>query len=361
MVTIEEVLAAYLDCRRRKRNKQSALAFEANLPRNIYTLTQELNDGSYAIGPSRCFVVTKPAPREVWAASFRDRVVHHVLYNRMAPVFIPTFSAASSACLPGRGTLYGSRRLERFIRRGTQNWQKEMYFVQMDISNFFVSIQKDILSRLHAKKITCAWTRQLAEQILRHDPTQDYVLSGDHALLDLVPPHKSLFNTHPCMGLPIGNLPSQFDANIYMDVLDQYVQHKIKPFGYVRYVDDFVLVDHDIELIKDAKDDIEQFLWEQLLLTLNPTKTKIGSVRQGVDFVGRVIQPHRTTPRPRLERNAMQAIKTGQSTAQGITSSLGLMRQSKSHYARLRVCREALRQGYVVDTRGTKVLDYANR
>lgn len=361
MVTIEEVLTAYLDCRKHKRNKQSALAFEANLPRNIYTLTQELNDGGYVIGASRCFVVTKPAPREVWAASFRDRVVHHVLCNRMAPLFIPAFSAASSACLKGRGTLYGSRRLERFIRRGTQNWQKEMYFVQMDISNFFVSIQKDILSRLHAKKITCAWTLKLAEQILRHDPTQDYVFSGDRALLDLVPPHKSLFNTPPFMGLPIGNLPSQFDANIYMDVLDQHVQHTIKPFGYVRYVDDFVLVDHDIELIKDAKDDIEQFLWERLLLTLNPAKTKINSVHHGIDFVGRVIHPHRTTPRHRLERGVRQAIKTGQSTAAGITSSLGLMRQSKSHHARLRVCRDALRLGYVVDPRGTKALGHANR
>ena len=208
MVTIEEVLAAYFDCRKHKRNKQSAVAFEANLPHNIYTLAQELNDGSYTIGVSRCFVVTTPTPREVWAASFRDRVVHHVLYNRTAPIFIPTFSAASSACLPGRGTLYGSKRLERFIRSGTQNWQKEMYFLQMDISNFFVSIQKDILSRLHAKKIHCPWTLRLVEQVLRHDPTQNYTFSGDRAKLALVPPHKSLFNTHPCMGLPIGNLPS---------------------------------------------------------------------------------------------------------------------------------------------------------
>ena len=361
MVTIEEVLAAYFDCRKHKRNKQSAVAFEANLPHNIYTLAQELSDGSYTIGVSRCFVVTTPTPREVWAASFRDRVVHHVLYNRTAPIFIPTFSAASSACLPGRGTLYGSKRLERFIRSGTQNWQKEMYFLQMDISNFFVSIQKDILSRLHAQKIHCPWTLRLVEQVLRHDPTQNYTFSGDRAKLALVPPHKSLFNTHPCMGLPIGNLPSQFDANIYMDVLDQYVQHTIKPQGYVRYVDDFVLVDTDIEKIKNAKDAIEQFLWERLLLLPNPTKTKMGSVYQGVDFVGRVILPHRTTPRRRLERNAMQDIRSGQSTAESITSRLGLMRQSKSYAARQRVVREALRLGYTVDPRGTKVFDYGQR
>lgn len=361
MVTIEEVLQAYLDCRKRKRSKPTAVDFEANLPRNICQLVQELNDGSYTIGASRCFVVTGPAPREVWAASFRDRVVHHVLYNRMAPLFIPTFSAGSCACLPGRGTLYGSQRLERFIRSGTQNWQGEMYFVQMDVSNFFVSIQKDILSRLHAQKIQCHWTLQLAEQVLRHDPTQNYVFSGDRAKLALVPPHKSLFNTHPSMGLPIGNLPSQFDANIYMNELDQYVQHKIKPAGYVRYVDDFVLVDCDIERIKDAKDEVEQFLWERLLLNLNPTKTKMGSVYEGVDFVGRVIKPHHTTPRRRLQANATQAIKTGQATAEGLTSTLGIMRQSKSHHARLRLCRDALKAGFVVDTRATKVIKHVGR
>ena len=87
----------------------------------------------------------------------------------------------------------------------------------------------------------------------------------------------------------------------------------------------------------------------------------MGSVYQGVDFVGRVILPHRTTPRHRLERNAMQDIRSGQSTAESITSRLGLMRQSKSYAARQRVVREALRLGYTVDPRGTKVFDYGQR
>ena len=355
MVTTEEVLQAYLDCRKRKRNKASAIEFESRLSRNIYNLTQELNSGEYQIGMSRCFVVTHPSPREVWAAAFRDRVVHHVLFNRIAPLFIPTFVAGSSACLEGRGTLYGSQRLERIIRSGTESWSKELYFLQMDISNFFVSIQKDIISELHAKKIRCPWTLQLSEQILRHDPTTNYVFSGDISSLELVPQHKSLSNTPACMGLAIGNLPSQFDANIYMNVLDQYVVHKVRPFGYVRYVDDFVLVDHDIEKLKAARDEIEQALWEKLLLTTNPTKTQMNSVYNGIDFVGRVIRPYRTTPRPRMVKNAIKAIRTGQSTAQGITSSLGLMRQSKSHRTRARVCRAALKAGYSCDMKFTKV------
>ena len=359
MVTTEEVLQAYLDCRKRKRNKASAIEFESRLSSNIYKLTSELNSGEYRIGTSRCFVVKHPSPREVWAASFRDRVVHHVLFNRIAPLFIPTFVAGSSACLEGRGTLYGSRRLEKIIRSGTESWNKELYFLQMDISNFFVSIQKDIISELYAKTIQCPWTLRLAEQILRHDPTTDYVFSGDTRNLNLVPKHKSLFNTPSCIGLAIGNLPSQFDANIHMNVIDQHIVHKIKPFGYVRYVDDFVLVDPDIELIKAAKDEIERVLWEKLILMPNPTKTKMNSVYQGVDFVGRVIKPYRTIPRARLELNAIKSIKSGSSTDQGITSSLGIMRQSKSHDARARVCRVALKAGYSCDMRFTKVARYA--
>lgn len=357
-VTTQEVLQAYLDCRSRKRSGAAAQIFESQVAKNIAALTRDLNRGEYEIGVTRCFVVTHPSPREVWAATFRDRVVHHVLYNRMAPLFTPTFVAGSSACLPGRGTLYGSKRLERTILSGTEDWTKELYFLQMDISNFFVSIQKDILSDLHSRKIRCPWTLELSEQILRHDPTTNYVFSGDPNLLSLVPPHKSLFNTPSFMGLAIGNLPSQFDANIYMNVFDQYVVHKIKPFGYVRYVDDFILVDHDIELLKAAKDEIEQVLWEKLLLTPNPTKTKMNSVFQGVDFVGRVIKPYRTIPRARLENNVMKSIRSGESTAEGVTSSLGIMRQSKSHHARARVCRAALKAGYSCDMKFTKVMEH---
>lgn len=355
-VTTQEVLQAYLDCRKQKRTKPVAQIFEAQAAKNIASLTRELNSGEYEIGRTRCFVVLNPSPREVWAASFRDRVVHHLLYNRIAPLFIPSFSAASSACLPGRGTLYGSRRLESFIRRGTEDWTKDLYFLQMDVSNFFVSIQKDILSALQNKKITCPWTAALSDKILWHDPTSNYALSGDTSSIGLVPKHKSLFSVPSFMGLPIGNLPSQFGANVYMNVIDQYIDHKIKPFGYVRYVDDLVLVDRDYSLLLAAKDAIEQVLWERLSLTVNPKKTKLGSVYAGIDFVGRVIRPYRTAPRPRVEHNAKRLMASGEATAERITSSLGVMRQSKSYNARLRVCRIALKAGYSVEVKMTKVM-----
>ena len=117
-----ELVEAYLDCRRTKRNSNAALAFEIDLERNLRRLHDELADGSYRPGRSLCFVITRPKPREVWASEFRDRVVHHLLYNHIGPRFERSFIADSCACIKGRGTLYAAQRLEAKIRSITQNW-----------------------------------------------------------------------------------------------------------------------------------------------------------------------------------------------------------------------------------------------
>lgn len=103
--SFEALVRAYTDCRRHKRNSTSALAFEAHLERNLCNLHERLTDRSYRPGRSVCFVVTHPKPREVWAADFADRVVHHLAYNEIAPAFHAAFTADSCACIPGRGTL----------------------------------------------------------------------------------------------------------------------------------------------------------------------------------------------------------------------------------------------------------------
>ena len=116
-----ELVQAYYDCRRSKRNSNSALAFEMNLEQNLAELHRDLVTGRYRPGRSICFVVTRPKAREVWAADFRDRIVHHLLYNRIGPRIESSFIADSCACIPGRGTLYAGKRLEAKIRSQTQN------------------------------------------------------------------------------------------------------------------------------------------------------------------------------------------------------------------------------------------------
>jgi hypothetical protein len=168
-----DLVQAYFDCRQTKRNSASALAFEQDLERNLHRLNDELQDGAYRPGRSICFVVTRPKPREVWAADFRDRIVHHLLYNRIAPRFYAGFIADSCACIPGRGTLYAAQRLESKVRSITQNWSRPAHYLKLDLANFFVSIDKPILRDLLATRITEPWWMQLAEQILFHDPRHD--------------------------------------------------------------------------------------------------------------------------------------------------------------------------------------------
>lgn len=348
---------AYLDCRRRKRNRPSALAFEARLERNLCALYDELVAGTYRPGRSICFVVTRPKPREVWAAEFRDRIVHHLLYRRIAERFHRAFSADSCACIPGRGTLYGARRLERHIRSASQNWNQRVFYLKMDLANFFVSIPKPKLWHQLCAKVHEPYWRWLAEVVLFHDPRRDFELRGDPERLALVPAHKRLCNAGADQGLPIGNLSSQFFANVFLDALDQFVKHRIGARHYIRYVDDFILVHESPQWLDAARQAIERFVAERLGVRVNPAKTVLQPVDRGVDFVGQVVRPWRRTTRKRTLRAALHRLEHMPACDLRIAgnSYFGLVRQAEaSHHEQALIARAMLRRGHVVDGRLTR-------
>ena len=171
--SFEELVQAYLDCRRTKRNTASAQAFELDQERNLARLRDELVAGTYRPGRSICFVITRPKPREVWAADFRDRIVHHLLYNRIAPRFHAGFIANSCACIPGRGTLYAATRLAHDVRSVTQNWSRPAWYLKCDLANFFVAIDKQVLFALLCNRVHEPWWRELTHLVLFHDPRTD--------------------------------------------------------------------------------------------------------------------------------------------------------------------------------------------
>ena len=333
-------MQAYLDCRRAKRNTASALLFEERLEHNLCELFDDLANGQYRPGRSICFVITRPKPREVWAAQFRDRIVHHLLYNQIAARFHAGFVAGSCACIPGRGTLYAARRLEADVRSITQNWSRPAHYLKLDLANFFVAIDKAVLHDQLATRITEPWWMWLADLVLFHDPRENVELRGRPELLARVPPHKSLFNAPDDTGLPIGNLSSQFFANVHLDTLDQFCKHRIGARHYVRYVDDFVLLHESPQWLNAAHDRIRDFLPAQLGARLNPAKTILQPVERGIDFVGHVIKPWRRTTRPRTV--AVAGHRLGSMPADEVfeagNSYLGLLRQaSHSHHDRTRI------------------------
>ncbi|MFN4360490.1 MAG: RNA-directed DNA polymerase [Hylemonella sp.] len=344
------LVQAHLDCRRNKRNSASAQAFEARAEHNLYELHEKLVSGTYRPGPSICFVITHPKPREVWAASYPDRVVHHLLYNQIAPRFHARFSADSCACIPGRGTLYAAERLEAHVRSYTQNWSRPAFYAKCDLANFFVSIDKAVLLEQLKRQVTEPWWMALAEQILMHDPRHDVEVRGNRRELGLVPPHKSLFNAPADHGLPIGNLSSQFFANVLLDDLDQFVKHQVKAPRYIRYVDDFVLLHESPQWLNQARGQIEDKLAD-LHLQLNPRKTILQPVSRGIDFVGHLIKPWHRLTRRRTVRVAMARLQDmpDDERFSAANSYLGLLRQaSHSHADQAYMARLLRRQGHAV-------------
>ena len=352
-----ELVEAYLDCRRTKRNSNAALAFEMRLESNLRRLYDELCDASYTPGRSKCFVITRPKPREVWAAAFRDRIVHHLIYNRIGPRFERSFIADSCACIKGRGTLYAAVRLEAKIRSITQNWTCPAYYLKCDLANFFVSIDKRILRDLLLAKISEPFWRELTELVLMHDPRTDFEYRGDSAMMQLVPRHKRLLEQEAHLGLPIGNLSSQFFANVYLDVLDQRAKHVLGARHYIRYVDDFLFLHESAARLNEMLADVAAFLPEQLGVQINPRKTILQPIERGIDFVGQVIKPWRRYTRRRTFREGLRqtsAMPAGELMPVA-NSYFGLLRQaSASHYDRANLANVLRDRGYIVNKQFTQ-------
>ncbi|WP_124313758.1 RNA-directed DNA polymerase [Pseudomonas chlororaphis] len=352
----EDLVQAYYDCRRRKRNTASARRYEQDMEINLLELYDDLIAGTYRPGRSICFVVTRPKAREVWAADFRDRIVHHLLYNHIGPRIERSFIADSCACIPGRGTLYAAKRLESKIRSASQNWSKPVYYLKCDLANFFVAIDKQVLLEQLAARIIEPWWRALAEQILMHDPRENYEVRSPAHLFNRVPQHKRLTAQPAHLGLPIGNLSSQFFANVYLDALDQFAKHTLKARHYIRYVDDFVFLHESPQQLNEWLARVEAFL-PRLGAKLNPSKTILQPVDRGVDFVGHVIKPWRRTTRKRSVAQALKrtAAAPAEDLRETANSYFGLLGQaSHSHKDRAALANLVLRRGHVVNGDLTK-------
>jgi retron-type reverse transcriptase len=299
-IDINELFQAYYDCRKNKRNTTNALAFEMNYESNLLRLYEEINNGTYTPSRSIAFIVQKPVKREVFAAGFRDRVVHHYIINKLNPLFEKQFIYDSYSCRVGKGTHFGIRRINKFIRQRSNNYTKDAYILKLDIEGFFMHINKNILFNSLQKFINttyCGSDKQklleLCKKIIFNNPIEGCVIKGNKSNWNDLPKTKSLFYSPANCGLPIGNLTSQIFANFYLNAFDHYIKHDLGIRFYGRYVDDFVIVHTDKEHLKSLIPIISDFLCKTLGLTLHPKKRYLQHFSKGVAFLGVVIKPHR--------------------------------------------------------------------
>jgi len=348
-LTIEEVIHAYECCRQDKRSAETAIEFEADFSRNILKIYNEVRNCTWKPAGHMCFVVKNPKLREVWASQFADRVVHHLVYNRLRPRFEPYWIATTFACIENRGTSAASDWAERAARKVSHGWSKKAYVLQADIKNFFPRIGRQRLHSLLTDRCNEDWVEHLVNEVVNVDVTQDAHFPGDSSLLQHIPYHKSLWNAEKGKGLPIGNLTSQFGANVFLDVLDQYMVRESPVRHYGRYVDDIVIMDQDLGKIKESYEKMEEILAD-LELELHPDKTSIRPIKDGFDFCGRFIKPYRTYLRNSTAKRGTQSItdlSENEHPGETVTSYLALARNCNSHSLRKRWAIAASKQGVV--------------
>jgi len=302
----ENIYRAYLKCRKNKRNSLNALEFEYNLIENLYDLKYDLQTRNYKIGKSICFLSSTPKLREVFAATFRDRVVHHLLVPSLEAYYEPKFIYDVYNNRQNRGIHLAIKRSKKFM-----NIYREGYYLQFDIKGFFYNLDKNILfkkifddvsnSNLEHKQ-EILW---LSNRIIYHNPTRNYIFKGNPKDLEKLPPHKSLFKIPNHKGLAIGNLTSQFFANVYMNDFDNYLKRVLKVRYYMRYVDDGVIFHYSKAFLEEILKEIKSYLWDNLALNLRED-VKIQKNREGLDFLGYIVRPDYILVRNRVVNNYKQ-------------------------------------------------------
>ena len=316
VIKLEELFEAYFECRKNKRNTANAIAFEIDYENNLVQLCKEINNGTYKIGRSIAFIVDKPVTREIFAADFRDRIVHHLIINKLNHLFEKQFIYDSYSCRVGKGTHFGIQRVDKFIRRCSKNYTQDCYILKLDIQGFFMHINKNILHKKLEKFIKEKYNKpdkeiilHLCKQIIYNEPTKNCIIKGKRSNWNNLPKTKSLFNSEKDCGLPIGNYTSQVFANLYMDTFDHYIKHDLNIKYYGRYVDDFILIHNSKEYLKNLIKPIREYLNQELQLKLHPKKIHLQHYSKGVKYLGAVIKPNRIYIANRTKGNFYNAIQ----------------------------------------------------
>jgi len=263
----KNLVLAWRNARKGKTQKHYVLEFEKNLIQNINSLHHELKNQTYQPKPMQVFILRDPKTRKISKSDFRDRIVHHTICNIIELVFDKTFIYDNCANRKNKGSLFALRRFDEFSRKVSKNNSRKCFILKADIKHYFQEINHEILLGIIKRRINDEKVLSLMQKIFQNTTAE----------------RDGFFDNK---GMPLGNLTSQFFANVYLNELDQFVKHILKIKYYIRYVDDFVIFDKSKKQLKMWKIKIEEFLEEKLKLNLHPDKSRIILFDRGVDFVG---------------------------------------------------------------------------
>ena len=366
-----DLYIAYYDAARHKHKMAYVVKFERDLRQNLEELCDDLLNHRYKAQPSKCFVIDYPKKREVFAAMFRDRIVHHLYFRYTHQMFERTFIADSYSCIEGRGTHYGISRLRQHIRQASLNWSQPCYAMNLDIRGYFMHINREKLLRIATESLRTMATHKvgmtdevplpqgvlltpatrwrdirdmrfilwLTEQIIMLDPMENCIIVGDESDWLGMDRAKCMRYAEKGLALPIGNLTSQLFSNVYMNPFDQWVKRIILCHYYGRYVDDSTMVDACREWLLEQVPKVREFLADELGLQLHMGKLHVREVSQGVEFLGAFVKPYRdyisNKTLARIEENVKTIdLRDIEHAEASINSYLGVLSHSASYNIR---------------------------
>ncbi|MBT4166253.1 hypothetical protein HOE04_04415 [archaeon] len=273
---IKNLVLAFKKAKKGKTKRRYVKRFQRNLRENLLKLREELKNQTYEPCSLKTFLLRDPKTRKISKSAFRDRVIHWALCNFIVPIFEKSFIYDSHANQVGKGTLKAIERFDKFKRKVSKNNTKKCFVLKADIKHYFEKIDHDILIKIIIRKIK---DRKVIWLIKR-------ILSANNRT----------------KGMPLGNLTSQFFANLYLNELDIYVKHKLKAKYYIRYVDDFVILHESKEQLEEWKNKIDKFLKEKLKIELHPSKSNVLRLNGGINFLGfRIFYYHKLLRKSNLK------------------------------------------------------------
>ena len=305
IISVENLVEAWREFEGGKRGRADIQQFERHLMSNILALNGRLAARTYQHSGYEAFAVSDPKPRCIHKASVSDRVLHRAVYRLLYPDFDRTFVADSFSCRVGKGTHRALDRFRALAREVSRNHTRTCWVLKCDIRKFFASVNHGVLLGL------------LRERIVDEDIMRLFV--------------EIIGSFSP--GLPLGNLTSQLFANVYLNPLDHFVKHRLKPQGYVRYADDFVLLSDCRDCLELHIEPIRAFLRERLLLDLHPDKLFLKSVASGVDFLGWVHFPDHRVLREATKRRMFRRTDE-HPTQETLASYSGMLEHGNAHHVR---------------------------
>lgn len=358
-ISLESLFEAYWDCRKNKARTMSASEFEVHYESNLIELHREITTGTYTQRPSITFVITKPDYREIFAANFRDRIVHHWIRQRIEPLFEGKLIPTTFNCRKGKGTLAAQKYAGQAIREVSANYTKDCYVMKLDVKGFFMSIDRQ---RICDKVVRFVEERYheddaktllfLLRKVLLNAPEKNCTRRGDVSLWRYIKPHKSLFANGEGKGLPIGDLVVQMAANLLLDDTDHFIT-KTLGITMARYVDDMILISESKQTLLDAVPMIREFLKRSAGVTLHPNKFYLQHYTKGVKFIGAVIKRGRTYISNRTVNNAFGCIRrlnrrkaSAEDMVASVNSYLGIMRHHATYNIRKRLVRAIAPEWY---------------